>query len=221
MSSPVYFPPLFVADILRSAWPCGRAFHQEAPFSCRGSVWPRQGDGDPQSTTPTPRGGEAARPAVSRETAGIPSLPATDGTDVPEQSTTHRLMTTSSALQDPTPPLFRRCRGVRRPYLARDATSHVGSERSGNDSEERLLVQPHPTDTVQRLPGPLGLCSFHYALLRYRLGSTSTNISYASLRSRDTASAAARQPLPVFHVKPRESQRLSVSDLLTSETLVG
>ena len=100
-------------------------------------------------------------------------------------------------------------------------TSHVGSERSGNDSEERLLVQPHPTDTVQPLPGPLGLCSFHYTLLRCRLGSTSTNISYASLRSRDTASAAARQPLPVFHVKPRESQRLSVSDLLTSETLLG
>lgn len=221
MSSPVYFPPLFVADTLRSAWPCGRASHREAAFSGRQSAWPRQRSDAQQSTTPTPRGGEAARPAVSRETAGIPSLPATDGTDVPEQSTTHRLMTTSSALQDPTPPLFRRCRGVRRPYLARDATSHVGSERSGNDSEERLLVQPHPTDTVQRLPGPLGLCSFHYALLRYRLGSTSTNISYASLRSRDTASAAARQPLPVFHVKPRESQRLSVSDLLTSETLVG
>ena len=69
MSSPVYFPPLFVADTLRSAWPCGRAFHQEAAFSCRGSVWPRQGDGDPQSTTPTPRGGETTRPSVSRETA--------------------------------------------------------------------------------------------------------------------------------------------------------
>lgn len=100
-------------------------------------------------------------------------------------------------------------------------TSHVGSERPGNNSDERSFVQPHPTDTVQRLTGPLGLCSFQYALLRYRLGSTSTNISYASLRSHDTVSAAAQQPLPVFHVKPRESQRLSVSDLLTSETLLG
>ena len=62
MSSPVYFPPLFVADTLRSAWPRGRAFHQEAAFSCHGSVWPRQGNGDPQSTTPTPRAGEATRP---------------------------------------------------------------------------------------------------------------------------------------------------------------
>ena len=108
---PVYFPPLFVADTLRSAWPCGRAFHQEAAFSCCGSVWPRQGNGDPQSTTPTPRGGEAARPSVSRETAGIPRLPASDGTDVPEQSTTHRFMTTNSALQDPPPPFLRGWRG--------------------------------------------------------------------------------------------------------------
>ena len=102
-------------------------------------------------------------------------------------------------------------------------TSHVGSERSGNDSEERLLVQPHPTDTVQRLPGPLGLCSFHYALLRFRLGSTSTNISYASLRSGDTASAAARQPLPVFHVKPRESSTclFLVSSLLRQSLGLG
>ena len=112
MSSPVYFPPLFVADTLRSAWPFGRAFHQEAAFSCRGSVWPRQGDGDPQSTTPTPRGGEATRPSVSRETAGIPSLPATDRTDVPEQSTTHRYMTTNSAFQEPPPPFLIRWRGA-------------------------------------------------------------------------------------------------------------
>ena len=108
MSSPVYFPPLFVADTLRSAWPCGRAFHQEAAFSRRGSVWPRQGDGDPQSTTPTPRGGETTRPSVSRETTWIPSLPATVGTDVLEQSATHRLMTTSSAFQDPPPRFLKR-----------------------------------------------------------------------------------------------------------------
>ena len=98
-------------------------------------------------------------------------------------------------------------------------TSHVGSERPGNNSDERSFVQPHPTATVQRLTGPLGLCSFQYALLRYRLGSTSTNISYASLLSHGTVSAAARQPLPVFHVKPRESQNLSVSRLLTSKTV--
>ena len=108
MSSPVYFPPLFVADTLRSAWPCGRAFHQEAAFSCRGSVWPRQGDGDPQSTTPTPRGGETTRPSVSRETKEIRRLRMSLGTEVPEQSTMHRLMTTCPALQDPTTPFLSR-----------------------------------------------------------------------------------------------------------------
>ena len=29
MSSPVYFPPLFAADTLRSAWPHGRESHRE------------------------------------------------------------------------------------------------------------------------------------------------------------------------------------------------
>lgn len=80
------------------------------------------------------------------------------------------------------------------------------------------LIRPTPYNASR---DRWGSCSFQYALLRYRLGSTSTNISYALLRSHDTVSAAAQQPLPVFHVKPRESQRLSVSDLLTSETLLG
>ena len=108
MSSPVYFPPLFAADTLRSAWPCGRAFHQEAAFSCRGSVWPRQGDGDPQSTTPTPRGGDELTFWFHVKPWESPRLPATVGTDVPEQSTTHRLMTTSSALRNPPPRLLKR-----------------------------------------------------------------------------------------------------------------
>lgn len=108
MSAPVYFPPLFVADTLRSAWPRGRASHQEAAFSGRQSACPRQGRDASQSTTPTPRGGGRARLSVSRETTGIPSLPATIGTDVPEQSTTHRLMTTSSALQNPPPRFLKR-----------------------------------------------------------------------------------------------------------------
>ena len=43
---------------------------------------------------------------------------------------------------------------------------------------------------------------------------------YASIRSRDTLSAAARHPLPMFHVKHWEPQDLSVSGLLTSKTLL-
>lgn len=108
MSSPVYFPPLFVADTLRSARPCGRRSHREAAFSGHRSTWPRRNTDTPQSATPTPRGGGRARLSVSRETTGIPSLPATVGTDVPEQSTTHRLMTTSSALQNPLPRFLKR-----------------------------------------------------------------------------------------------------------------
>lgn len=108
MSSPVYFPPLFVADTLRSAWPRDRASHREAAFSGHRSTWPRRNTDTPQSATPYPTGKGRARLLVSRETTGIPSLPATVGTDVPEQSTTHRLMTTSSALQDPPPPFVKR-----------------------------------------------------------------------------------------------------------------
>jgi len=108
MSSPVYFPPLFAADTLRSAWPCDHASHREAAFSGLQSAWPRQRSDAQQSTTPYPTGRGRARLLVSRETAGSPSLPATDGTDVPEQSTTHRLMTTSSVFQNPPPPFLRR-----------------------------------------------------------------------------------------------------------------
>ena len=43
---------------------------------------------------------------------------------------------------------------------------------------------------------------------------------YASVRLRDIPLAPARQPLPVFHVKPWEYQDLSVSGLLTSKTLL-
>ena len=58
MSSPVYFPPLFVADTLRSAWPRDRASHREAAFSGHRSTWPRRNTDTPQSATPTPRGRE-------------------------------------------------------------------------------------------------------------------------------------------------------------------
>lgn len=58
MSSPVYFPPLFVADTLRSAWPRGHASHQEAAFSGRQSACPRQGRDASQSTTPPHGEGE-------------------------------------------------------------------------------------------------------------------------------------------------------------------
>ena len=44
---------------------------------------------------------------------------------------------------------------------------------------------------------------------------------YASIRSRHTDSVAMQPPLPVFHVKPWESQDLSVAALLTSEALLG
>lgn len=43
---------------------------------------------------------------------------------------------------------------------------------------------------------------------------------YASIRSRHT-SVGMKPPLPVFHVKPWESQDLSVAALLTSEALLG
>lgn len=43
---------------------------------------------------------------------------------------------------------------------------------------------------------------------------------YASIRSRRADSVAMQPPLPVFHVKPWEYQDLSVSDLLTSKTLL-
>ena len=58
MSSPVYIPPLFVADILRSAWPRGRESHREAAFSGHRSTWPQRNTDTPQGATPTPRGGE-------------------------------------------------------------------------------------------------------------------------------------------------------------------
>ena len=44
---------------------------------------------------------------------------------------------------------------------------------------------------------------------------------YASIRSRHTDSVGMKPPLPVFHVKPWESQDLSVAALLTSEALLG
>lgn len=44
---------------------------------------------------------------------------------------------------------------------------------------------------------------------------------YTSIRTRNTVSVVSRQPLPVFHVKPWESQDLSVAALLTSEALLG
>ena len=108
MSSPVYFPPLFVAETLRSAWPRDRESHRDAAFSGHRSTWPQRNTDTPQSPNPYPTGRGRARRSVSRETAGSPSLPATDGTDVPEQSTTHRLMTTSSAFQDLPPPFLGR-----------------------------------------------------------------------------------------------------------------
>ena len=108
MSSPVYFPPLFVADTLRSAWPRGRKSHREAAFSSHRSTWPRRNTDTPQSATPYPTGRGRARLLVSLETTGIPSIPATVGTEVPEQSTTHRLMTTSSALRNPPPRFLKR-----------------------------------------------------------------------------------------------------------------
>jgi len=43
---------------------------------------------------------------------------------------------------------------------------------------------------------------------------------YASIRSRDTLSAAARHPLRAFHVKPWEHQGPFVSGLFTSRTLL-
>ena len=108
MSSPVYFPPLFAVDTLRSAWPRGREFHREAAVSGHRSTWPRRNTDTPQSATPYPTGRGRARLLVSRETTGIPSIPATVGTDVPEQSATHCRMTTSSAFQDPPPPFLKR-----------------------------------------------------------------------------------------------------------------
>lgn len=141
MSSPVYFPPLFVADTLRSAWPCGRASHREAAFSDYQPVCPRQCQRYPHTTSPLPHGeGRQLHPRFHVKPWGSPILPVDAGLDGPQLSTMRTLVTACSAFQDPTPPFFRRCRGVRRPYLARDATSHVGSERPGNDSEERLFV---------------------------------------------------------------------------------
>lgn len=87
MSSPVYIPPLFVADTLRSVWLRGRESHREAAFSGHRSTWPRRNTDTPQSAAPTPRGGEGLRPSVSRETTGIRRLSMTVGTDVPEPST--------------------------------------------------------------------------------------------------------------------------------------
>lgn len=107
MSSPVCIPPLFVADTLRSAWPHGRESHREAAFFGHRSTWPRRNTDTPQSATPYPTRRGRARLVVSRETTRIPSLPATVGTDVLEQSATHRLMTTSSAFQDPPAPFLR------------------------------------------------------------------------------------------------------------------
>lgn len=104
----MYFPPLFVADTLRSAWPRDRESHREAASFGHRSTWPRRNTDTPQSATPYPTGRGRARLSVSRETTWIPSLPATVGTDVPEQSTTHRLMTTSSALQNPPPRFLKR-----------------------------------------------------------------------------------------------------------------
>lgn len=56
-------------------------------------------------------------------------LSMTVGTDVPEQSTTHRLMTTCSAFQDLTTPFLSRwvdidraCESVRAPHAGSDRT---------------------------------------------------------------------------------------------------
>jgi len=106
----------FMADESRALSPRGCESHWEAAISCRRSVGPRWSCDAPQSTTPTPRGGEELRPAVSREPAGICRLPITVGTDVPEQSTMHRLMTTCSAFRDPTTPFLSRWRGRHWPY---------------------------------------------------------------------------------------------------------
>ena len=75
MSSPVYFPPLFVADTLRSAWPRGRESHREAAVSGHRSTWPRRNTDTPQSATPYSTGRGRARLLVSRETTGIPTSP--------------------------------------------------------------------------------------------------------------------------------------------------
>jgi len=101
----------FMADESRALSRRGCESHWEAAISCRRSVGPRWSCDALQSTTPTPRGGEERRPSVSRETKEIRRLRMSLGTEVPEQSTMHRLMTTCPALQDPTTPFLSRWRG--------------------------------------------------------------------------------------------------------------
>ena len=114
---------------------------EKQAFSDYQPVCPRQCQQHPHTTSPLPHGeGRQLHPPFHVKLWGSPILSVDAGLDGPQLSTMRTLVTACSAFQDPTPPLFRRCRGVRRPYLARDATSHVGSERPGNDSEERLFV---------------------------------------------------------------------------------
>lgn len=58
----MYFPLLFAADTLRSAWPRGRESHREAAFSGHRSTWPRRNTDTPQSATPYPTGREKSSP---------------------------------------------------------------------------------------------------------------------------------------------------------------
>ena len=137
------FDPLLVAaGIIGAVFSSSIVGHAEKQaFSDYQPVYPRQCQRYPHTTSPLPqKEGKDLHPPFHVKLWGSPILPVDAGLDGPQLSTMRTLVTACSAFQDPTPPLFRRCRGVRRPYLARDATSHVGSERPGNDSEERLFV---------------------------------------------------------------------------------
>ena len=75
----MYFPPLFVADTLRSAWPRDRESHREAASSGHRSTWPRRNTDTPQSATPTPRGEEELALWFHVKTQGSPVSPLPSG----------------------------------------------------------------------------------------------------------------------------------------------
>lgn len=77
MSSPVYFPPLFVAETLRSAWPRDRESHRDAAFSGHRSTWSQRNTIPRRAPPPTPRGGEelAVRFHVKPREAPVSPLP--------------------------------------------------------------------------------------------------------------------------------------------------
>ena len=100
------------------------------------------------------------------------------------------------------------------------ATTSVLSGPS-NSSEEGICVQRYPASSpLQRRTG--GVVTPLLAI-RTPLSPPENHIDqyrYASIRSRDTLSAAARHPLRAFHVKPWEHQGPFVSGLFTSRTLL-